>query len=52
MKVGEDQFAHLAEAAIEAAASDGLLFVWDVVCAQVCLQFATQRNTTVSSRTA
>ena len=42
--IPNDDFADAAEAAIEAAASDGLLVVCDIVYAEVSSQFATQRE--------
>jgi predicted nucleic acid-binding protein len=42
--IPNEQFADLAESAIEAAASDGLVVVCDMVYAEVCSQFATQKE--------
>jgi len=42
--IPNDSFADCAEAAIEAAASEGLLVVCDIVYAEVCSQFATQKD--------
>ena len=42
--IPNESFADFAEAAIEAVASDGLLVVCDIVYAEICSQFATQRE--------
>jgi hypothetical protein len=46
--VPNEAFADAAETAIEAAASEGLLVVCDIVYAEVCSQFATRKDCDLS----